>query len=217
DLGDRLLAALDAGDQRGDQAGGGRRGARGAAGPSGRPPLPGGGGDDPDPDRVRGPGGMVLRRHERRRRDRRPRQLRLERRREPDVRLDHGARQRRQLRGRHPARGARVRRGRRPRGHDGHVHQTLWVWSPETIDDIQTKAELGRYTNRGLGTTRRTPHFQDLTFVPCTLSRVPLEGYRESCNTAIEIGRRHGAKPVRLKTPITIAGMSYGALSRNAK
>jgi hypothetical protein len=25
----------------------------------------------------------------------------------------------------------------------------LWVWSPETIDDIQTKAELGRYTNRG--------------------------------------------------------------------
>ena len=56
-----------------------------------------------------------------------------------------------------------------PRGHDGHVHQQLWVWSPETIDDIQTKAELGRYTNRGLGTTRRTPHFQDLTFVPCTL------------------------------------------------
>ena len=53
--------------------------------------------------------------------------------------------------------------------------------------------------------------------MPCTLSRVPLEGYRETCDTAIEIGARHGAKPIRLATPITIAGMSYGALSRNAK
>jgi glutamate synthase domain-containing protein 2 len=104
-----------------------------------------------------------------------------------------------------------------PRGADGHVLQKLWVWSPETIEDIQTKAELGRYTNRALGTTRRTPHFQDLTFLPCTLSRVPLEGYRETCRTEIEIGARHGAKPIKLRTPITIAGMSYGALSRNAK
>jgi glutamate synthase domain-containing protein 2 len=103
------------------------------------------------------------------------------------------------------------------RGADGHVLQPLWVWSPETIEDIQTKAELGRYTIRALGTSRRTPHFQDLTFVPCTLSRVPLEGYRESCRTEIEIGTRHGATPIRLRTPITIAGMSYGALSRNAK
>ena len=46
---------------------------------------------------------------------------------------------------------------------------------------------------------------------------MPLEGYREACDTAIEIGARHGAKPIRLATPITIAGMSYGALSRNAK
>ena len=104
-----------------------------------------------------------------------------------------------------------------PRGRDGHVLQPLWVWSPETIEDIQSKAELGRYTNRGLGMTKRPPHFEDLTFVPCTLSRVPLEGYREACSTSIEIGGRHGAKPIRLATPITIAGMSYGALSRNAK
>jgi glutamate synthase domain-containing protein 2 len=104
-----------------------------------------------------------------------------------------------------------------PRGRDGHVLPPLWVWSPETIEDIQSKAELGRYTNRGLGMTKRPPHFEDLTFVPCTLSRVPLEGYRETCATAIEIGGRHGAKPIKLATPITIAGMSYGALSRNAK
>jgi len=64
-----------------------------------------------------------------------------------------------------------------PRGDDGHVHQKLWVWSPETIDDIQTKAELGRYTNRGLGTTRRTPRARSGTTsvraisVRCTAAR----------------------------------------------
>ena len=47
-----------------------------------------------------------------------------------------------------------------PRGRDGHVLQPLWVWSPETIEDIQSKAELGRYTNRGLGMTKRPPHFE---------------------------------------------------------
>jgi hypothetical protein len=59
-------------------------------------------------------------------------------------------------------------------------------------------------------------HFErtDVRAVP--LSRVPLEGYRETCATAIEIGGRHGAKPIR-SPPVTIAGMSYGALSRNAK
>jgi methylamine---glutamate N-methyltransferase subunit C len=103
------------------------------------------------------------------------------------------------------------------RGADGHVLQPSWVWSPETIEDIQTKAELGRYSIRGFSTTRRTPHFEDLTFVPCTLSRVPLEGYREACRTDVELGARHGATPIRLRTPVTIAGMSYGALSRNAK
>ena len=40
-----------------------------------------------------------------------------------------------------------------PRGDDGHVLQKLWVWSPETIEDIQSKAELGRYRIRGLGMT----------------------------------------------------------------
>jgi glutamate synthase domain-containing protein 2 len=91
------------------------------------------------------------------------------------------------------------------------------LWSPEVIEDIQQKAEIGRYRIRAWSTRRRTPHFEDLTFVPCTLSRVPLEGYRERCETKTVLGARHGAKPIELSTPITIAGMSYGALSWNAK
>jgi glutamate synthase domain-containing protein 2 len=85
------------------------------------------------------------------------------------------------------------------------------------IEDIQIKAELGHYRMRGWGTLKRVPSFDDLTFVPSSLSRVPLEGYREKCSTRTVLGGRHGATPISLAIPITITGMSYGALSRNAK
>jgi glutamate synthase domain-containing protein 2 len=91
------------------------------------------------------------------------------------------------------------------------------TFSPEVIEDIQVKAELGHYRIRGWGTIKRVPNFDDLTFVPSSLSRVPLEGYREKCVTRTSIGGRHGTTPLVLETPITITGMSYGALSRNAK
>lgn len=91
------------------------------------------------------------------------------------------------------------------------------LWSPEVIADIQTKAELGRYRIRGLGMLKRVPSFEDLTFIPCGLTRIPLEGYREKCETKTVLGTRFAKKPITLATPITIAGMSYGALSRNAK
>ena len=102
-------------------------------------------------------------------------------------------------------------------GAQGMLLRPSRLWSPEVIEDIQQKAELGRYRIRAWSTRRRTPHFDDLTFVPCTLSRVPLEGYRERCETRTVVGGRHGAKPIELSTPITIAGMSYGALSKTAK
>lgn len=102
-------------------------------------------------------------------------------------------------------------------GPQGMLLRPSRIWSPEVIEDIQQKAEIGRYRIRAWSTRRRTPHFDDLTFVPCTLSRVPLEGYRERCETKTVLGTRHGAKPIVLSTPITIAGMSYGALSKNAK
>jgi glutamate synthase domain-containing protein 2 len=87
------------------------------------------------------------------------------------------------------------------------------------IEDIQTKAELGRYRIRGFGTLRpRTwSTFDDLTFVPCGLTRIPLEGYRESCSTRTVVGTRFAEKPIELDIPVMVTGMSYGALSFNAK
>ena len=49
------------------------------------------------------------------------------------------------------------------------------------------------------------------------MSRYPLEGYRERCDTATTLGTRHASKPIHLDIPITIAGMSFGALSASAK
>jgi glutamate synthase domain-containing protein 2 len=85
------------------------------------------------------------------------------------------------------------------------------------IEDIQTKAQLGRYRMQGFSMHRVVPNLDDLTFVPCTLSRVPLEVYREKCETRTVLGTRFAANPVVLDRPITIAGMSYGALSGRAK
>jgi glutamate synthase domain-containing protein 2 len=99
------------------------------------------------------------------------------------------------------------------------VLQASGVFSPGVIDDIQTKAESGLYRIRGYGTLRerRWATFDDLTFLPCSLTRIPLEGYREKCSTKTVLGTRYARKPIELDIPIMITGMSWGALSYNAK
>lgn len=86
-----------------------------------------------------------------------------------------------------------------------------------TIQEIQRAAETGIYDIRGGGTKRRVPHFDDLLLLGASVSRYPLEGYREKCGTDVLLGTRFAKKPIHLKIPVTIAGMSFGALSANAK
>lgn len=102
---------------------------------------------------------------------------------------------------------------------EGRIPRPSGIFSPEVIEDIQIKAELGRYRIRGFGTLRRRPlpSFDDLVFLPCTLTRIPLEGYRERCATRTVLGTRHAQRPIELEIPVMITGMSYGALSYNAK
>src|SRR5215218_2982869 len=85
------------------------------------------------------------------------------------------------------------------------------------IAEIQRAAREGIYDIRGFGAKRRVPHFDDLLFLGASMSRYPLEGYRERCDTDVTLGARHAKKPLELDIPITIAGMSFGALSGNAK
>src|SRR3954470_20460963 len=93
------------------------------------------------------------------------------------------------------------------------------TFTPGVIEDIQIKAELARYRIRGFGILRERTWatFDDLTFVPGTLTRIPLEGYREKCRTTTVLGTRFASRPIELDIPLLVTGMSYGALSRNAK
>ena len=104
--------------------------------------------------------------------------------------------------------------------------QDRWLHTPPrksaTFDDhsiaeIRRAAATGIYDIRGFGAKRKVPHFDDLLFLGASISRYPLEGYRETCGTDVLLGTRHAKKPIAIKIPITIAGMSFGALSATAK
>ena len=86
-----------------------------------------------------------------------------------------------------------------------------------TLGEIRRAAATGIYDIRGAGAKRKVPHFDDLLFLGASISRYPLEGYREKCGTDVVLGARFAKKPIHLKIPITIAGMSFGSLSGNAK
>jgi glutamate synthase domain-containing protein 2 len=83
--------------------------------------------------------------------------------------------------------------------------------------EIRRAAETGIYDIRGGGAKRRVPHFDDLLFLGASISRYPLEGYREKCETKVTLGTRFAKKPIELDIPVTIAGMSFGSLSGPAK
>jgi methylamine---glutamate N-methyltransferase subunit C len=85
------------------------------------------------------------------------------------------------------------------------------------IAEIQRAAREGVYDIRGWGAKRRVPHFDDLLLLGASVSRYPLEGYRERCDTAVTLGTRFARTPLELAIPVTIAGMSFGALSAPAK
>ena len=86
-----------------------------------------------------------------------------------------------------------------------------------SLAEIRRAAATGLYDIRGSGAKRRMPHFDDLLLLGASVSRYPLEGYRERCGTDVTIGARRAKKPIVLRIPITIAGMSFGSLSAPAK
>ncbi|ARE41351.1 Glutamate synthase [NADPH] large chain [Rhodovulum sp. P5] len=97
------------------------------------------------------------------------------------------------------------------------VPRQSWTFSNEINSEIRRAAVSGIYDIRGGGAKRRVPHFDDLLFLGASISRYPLEGYREKCETAVTLGTRFAKKPIEIKIPITIAGMSFGSLSGHAK
>ena len=82
------------------------------------------------------------------------------------------------------------------------------------FEDAQVKAELGRYRIRGFSTFQRIVHFDDVVFLPPAFGE---SAGPEHVSTETVLGTRFAKEPMRLKTPVYITGMSYGALSKSAK
>ena len=101
------------------------------------------------------------------------------------------------------------------------IPQTVPVQSStfsQTVNaEIRRAAATGIYDIRGGGAKRKVPHFDDLLFLGASISRYPLEGYREKCETKVTLGTRFAKNPIEIDIPITIAGMSFGSLSGGAK
>lgn len=92
-----------------------------------------------------------------------------------------------------------------------------YTFDRNTIAEIRRAANTGIYRIRGFGAKRKLPTLDDLVFLGASMSRYPLEGYREACDTSVVLGSRFAEQPIELDIPITIAGMSFGSLSANAK
>ena len=75
------------------------------------------------------------------------------------------------------------------------------TFPPEVIAEIQRSAREGIYDIRGWGAKRKLPHFDDLLFLGASMSRYPLEGYRERCDTDVVLGTRHARAPARAGDP----------------
>ena len=78
-----------------------------------------------------------------------------------------------------------------------HILGRSSIFSPEVIDDIHIKAELGRYRMRGFSLFKNIPTFDDLTFLPGTLTRFVIEGYREKCTD-------HDGDRAKAKRPLVL-------------
>ncbi len=96
-------------------------------------------------------------------------------------------------------------------------HRESYTYDRNVIAEIRRAANTGIYRIRGWGAKRVLPTLDDLVVLGASMSRYPLEGYREACGTDLVIGQETSAKPVKLDIPITIAGMSFGSLSAQAK
>ena len=91
-----------------------------------------------------------------------------------------------------------------------------FIFTPSVMNDIHIKASLGRYRMRGFSLFKPIPTWDELTFLPGTLTRFVIEGYREKCETRTILGPR-AKRPLDLDIPVYITGMSFGALSYEAK
>jgi glutamate synthase domain-containing protein 2 len=92
-------------------------------------------------------------------------------------------------------------------------HFANWVANSRVM--IEKMADTGHYYLEGKGTTRKFLNMDDLLFMPGQIATPPLLD-EEPVSTEVTLGKT-SSHPITVKTPILNAGMSFGALSREAK
>ena len=84
------------------------------------------------------------------------------------------------------------------------------LFDRNAIHEIHRMAREGIYDIRGFGAKRRVPHFDDLLFLGASVSRYPLEGYRERCATDVTMGARIGRGGPRDRRPRVVVRWPCG-------
>ena len=82
------------------------------------------------------------------------------------------------------------------------------IFTPDVINDIHMKSELGRYRMRGFSMFKKIPHWDELIFLPGTLTRFVIEGYREKCETKTVIGP-NAKRPLELDIPVYVLSLIH--------
>ncbi|WP_078410803.1 FMN-binding glutamate synthase family protein [Priestia abyssalis] len=78
------------------------------------------------------------------------------------------------------------------------------------------RAETGDVLHRPLGSSKKWPHFDPITFIPAQVSPFPIDG-EEEVDVKVTIGPR-AKKPLNIDIPLMISGMAYGiALSEEVR
>ena len=78
------------------------------------------------------------------------------------------------------------------------------------------RAETGDVLHRPLGSSKKWPHLDPITFIPAQTSPFPIDG-EEDVDVTVTIGPK-AKKPMKIKIPLMISGMAYGiALSEEVR
>ncbi|EWG10309.1 FMN-binding glutamate synthase family protein [Cytobacillus firmus] len=78
------------------------------------------------------------------------------------------------------------------------------------------RAETGDVLHRPFGSSKKWPHFEEITFIPAQTSPFPIDG-EEDVDVKVTIGPK-AKKPMKIKIPLMISGMAFGiALSEQVK
>ena len=85
------------------------------------------------------------------------------------------------------------------------------------VNQVKERARLGKPpVHGGKSVKAERISFNDLIFVQANLKSCPRDYYRESISSETVIGKR-SKRPLKLSTPIIIAGMSFGSVNKRVK